>query len=108
MNAPNFNLTVSTYYPATNVIVSGRCVQLRCSGLLVKDVPANAELTIGTLPEEYRPPYKIIKYVLGAGTADRLFRIAIDVDGKVTYTATTAASANVGVNINETFVARAK
>lgn len=108
LNAANFDLTVSTYYPTTNVIVSGRTVQLHCSGLLVKDVPANAELAVGTLPEAYRPPYKIIKYVLGAGTADRLFRVSIDVDGKVTYTATAAAATNVGVNINETFVARSK
>ena len=108
LNAANFDLTVSTYYPATNIIVSGRTVQLHCSGLIVKDVPANAELAVGTLPEAYRPPYKVIKYVLGAGTADRLFRVSIDVDGKVTYAATTAAATGVGVNINETFVARSK
>ncbi|CUO13823.1 Collagen triple helix repeat (20 copies) [[Eubacterium] contortum] len=108
LNAANFDLTVSTYYPTTNVIVSGRTVQLHCSGLIVKDVPANAELAVGTLPEAYRPPYKVIKYVLGAGTADRLFRVSIDVDGKVTYAATTAAATGVGVNINETFVARSK
>lgn len=108
LNAANFNLIVSTYYPATNVIVSGRDVQLHCAGLLAKDVPANAELAVGTLPEAYRPPYKIIKYVLATGTTGRLLRLSIDVDGKVTYALTAAAATGVGVNINETFVARAK
>lgn len=108
LNATNFNLIVSTYYPVTNVIVSGRDVQLHCAGLLSKDVPANAELAVGTLPEAYRPPYKIIKYVLATGTTGRLLRLSIDVDGKVTYTLTADAATGVGVNINETFVARAK
>lgn len=108
LNATNFNLIVSTYYPVTNVIVSGRDVQLHCAGLLSKDVPANAELAVGTLPEAYRPPYKIIKYVLATGTTGRLLRLSIDVDGKVTYALTADAATGVGVNINETFVARAK
>lgn len=108
LNAANFNLIVSTYYPATNVIVSGRDVQLHCAGLLAKDVPANAELAVGTLPEAYRPPYKIIKYVLATGTTGRLLRLSIDVDGKVTYTLTADAATGVGVNINEAFVARAQ
>lgn len=108
LNAANFNLIVSTYYPVTNVIVSGRDVQLHCAGLLSKDVPANAELAVGTLPEAYRPPYKIIKYVLATGTTGRLLRLSIDVDGKVTYALTADAATGVGVNINETFVARAK
>lgn len=108
LNAANFNLIVSTYYPATNVIVSGRDVQLHCAGLLSKDVPANAELAVGTLPEAYRPPYKIIKYVLATGTTGRLLRLSIDVDGKVTYALTADAATGVGVNINETFIARAK
>lgn len=108
LNAANFNLIVSTYYPATNVIVSGRDVQLHCAGLLSKDVPANAELAVGTLPEAYRPPYKIIKYALATGTTGRLLRLSIDVDGKVTYALTADAATGVGVNINETFIARAK
>lgn len=108
LNAANFNLTVSTYYPTTNVIVSGRTVQLHCAGLLAKDVPIDAELTIGTLPEAYRPAYTIIKYVLGTGTTGRLFRICIDIEGKVTYKATAAVAANIGVNINETFIARVR
>ncbi|MBS6765920.1 MAG: hypothetical protein KH304_20415, partial [Clostridium sp.] len=36
LNAANFNLTNSTYYPVTNVIVSGRIMQLHCAGLLDK------------------------------------------------------------------------
>ena len=76
LNTANFNLTVSTYYPTTNVIVSGRTVQLHCAGLLAKDVPIDAELTIGTLPEAYRPAYTIIKYVLGTGTTLSLIHIS--------------------------------
>ena len=106
LNAANFTLTNSTYYPTTNVIVSGRVLQLQCAGLILKDVPANAEFVIGTLPATYRPSYKIIKYVLGGGTTSRLFRISIDVDGKVTYTPTADIATGVGVNINETFVAK--
>lgn len=106
LNASNFTLTNSTYYPTTNVIVSGRVLQLQCAGLILKDVPANAEFVIGTLPATYRPSYKIIKYVLGGGTTSRLFRISIDVDGKVTYTPTADIATGVGVNINETFIAK--
>lgn len=106
LNAANFTLTNSTYYPTTNVIVSGRVLQLQCAGLILKDVPANAEFVIGTLPATYRPSYKIIKYVLGGGTTSRLFRISIDVDGKVTYTPTADIATGVGVNINETFIAK--
>lgn len=106
LNASNFTLTNSTYYPTTNVIVSGRVVQLQCAGLILKDVPANSEFVIGTLPAAYRPSYKIVKYVLGGGTTSRLFRISIDVDGKVTYTPTADIATGVGVNINETFVAK--
>lgn len=108
LNAANFNLVNSTYYPVTNVIVSGRDVQLHCAGLLAKDVPANAELTIGTLPEAYRPPFGIIKYVLCSNSTNRLLRLLIDTDGKVTYTLTADTAKGVGVNINETFVARSK
>lgn len=108
LNAANFTLTNSTYYPTTNVIVSGRVVQLQCAGLILKDVPANAEFVIGTLPAAYRPSYKIIKYVLGGSTTSRLFRISIDVDGKVTYTPTADIATGVGVNINETFIARSQ
>ena len=106
LNAANFTLTNSTYYPTTSVIVSGRVMQLQCAGLILKDVPANSEFVIGTLPAAYRPSYKIIKYVLGGGTTSRLFRISIDVDGKVTYTPTADIATGVGVNINETFVAK--
>ena len=106
MNATNFNLIVSTYYPVTNVIVSGRDVQLHCAGLLSKDVPANAELAVGTLPEAYRPPYKIIKYGLCSASTNRLLRLSIDVDGKVTYALTADTAKGVGVNINETFIAK--
>lgn len=106
LNAANFTLTNSTYYPTTSVIVSGRVMQLQCTGLILKDVPANSEFVIGTLPAAYRPSYKIIKYVLGGGTTSRLFRISIDVDGKVTYTPTADIATGVGVNINETFVAK--
>lgn len=106
LNASNFTLTNSTYYPTTNVIVSGRVMQLQCAGLILKDVPANSEFVIGTLPAAYRPSYKIIKYVLGGSTTSRLFRISIDVDGKVTYTPTADIATGVGVNINETFVAK--
>lgn len=108
LNATNFTLTNSTYYPTTSVIVSGRVMQLQCTGLILKDVPANSEFVIGTLPAAYRPSYKIIKYVLAAGTTGRLLRLSIDVDGKVTYALTADAATGVGVNINETFVARAK
>ena len=108
LNAANFNLTNSTYYPVTNVIVSGRIMQLHCAGLLDKDVPADAELVIGTLPETYRPPYKIIKYGLCSASTNRLLRLSIDVDGKVTYALTADTAKGVGVNINETFVARSK
>ena len=106
LNAANFTLTNSTYYPTTSVIVSGRVMQLQCAGLILKDVPANSEFVIGTLPAAYRPSYKIIKYVLGGGTTSRLFRISIDVDGKVTYTPTADIATGVGVNINETFIAK--
>lgn len=106
LNASNFALTNSTYYPTTSVFVSGRVVQLQCAGLILKDVPANSEFVIGTLPAAYRPSYKIVKYVLGGGTTSRLFRISIDVDGKVTYTPTADIATGVGVNINETFVAK--
>ena len=106
LNASNFALTNSTYYPTTSVFVSGRVVQLQCAGLILKDVPANSEFVIGTLPAAYRPSYKIIKYVLGGGTTSRLFRISIDVDGKVTYTPTADIATGVGFNINETFVAK--
>lgn len=106
LNAANFTLTNSTYYPTTSVIVSGRVMQLQCTGLILKDVPANSEFVIGTLPAAYRPSYKIIKYVLGGGTTSRLFRISIDVDGKVTYTPTADIATGAGVNINETFVAK--
>ena len=106
LNASNFALTNSTYYPTTSVFVSGRVVQLQCAGLILKDVPANSEFVIGTLPAAYRPSYKIVKYVLGRGTTSRLFRISIDVDGKVTYTPTADIATGVGVNINETFVAK--
>lgn len=106
LNASNFTLTNSTYYPTTSVFVSGRVVQLQCAGLILKDVPANSEFVIGTLPAAYRPSYKIVKYVLGGGTTSRLFRISIDVDGKVTYTPTADIATGVGVNINETFVAK--
>lgn len=106
MNAANFTLTNSTYYPTTSVIVSGRVMQLQCTGLILKDVPANSEFVIGTLPAAYRPSYKIIKYVLGGGTTSRLFRISIDVDGKVTYTPTADIATGAGVNINETFVSK--
>ena len=106
LNAANFTLTNSTYYPTTSVIVSGRVMQLQCAGLILKDVPANSEFVIGTLPAAYRPSYKIVKYVLGGGTTSRLFRISIDVDGKVTYTPTADIATGVGVNINETFVAK--
>ena len=106
LNASNFTLTNSTYYPTTSVFVSGRVVQLQCAGLILKDVPANAEFVIGTLPAAYRPSYKIIKYVLGGSTTSRLFRISIDVDGKVTYTPTADIATGVGVNINETFIAK--
>lgn len=106
LNAANFTLTNSTYYPTTSVFVSGRVVQLQCAGLILKDVPANSEFVIGTLPAAYRPSYKIVKYVLGGGTTSRLFRISIDVDGKVTYTPTADIATGVGVNINETFVAK--
>lgn len=108
LNAANFNLINSTYYPVTNVIVSGRTMQLHCAGLLDKDVPADAELVIGTLPETYRPPYKIIKYGLCSASTNRLLRLSIDVDGKVTYALTADTAKGVGVNINETFVARSK
>ena len=64
LNASNFTLTNSTYYPTTNVIVSGRVVQLQCAGLILKDVPANAEFVIGTLPAAYRPSYKILKKLI--------------------------------------------
>ena len=106
LNAANFNLTNSTYYPVTNVIVSGRIMQLHCAGLLDKDVPADAELVIGTLPETYRPPYKIIKYGLCSASTNRLLRLSIDVDGKVTYALTADTAKGVGVNINETFIAK--
>lgn len=106
LNAANFNLTNSTYYPVTNVIVSGRIMQLHCAGLLDKDVPADAELVIGTLPEAYRPPYKIIKYGLCSASTNRLLRLSIDVDGKVTYALTADTAKGVGVNINETFIAK--
>ena len=106
LNAANFTLTNSTYYPTTSVIVSGRVMQLQCTGLILKDVPANSEFVIGTLPAAYRPSYKIIKYVLGGGTTSRLFRISIDVDGKVTYTPTADIATGAGVNINETFVSK--
>lgn len=106
LNAANFTLTNSTYYPTTSVIVSGRVMQLQCAGLILKDVPANSEFVIGTLPAAYRPSYKIIKYVLGGGTTSRLFRISIDVDGKVTYTPTADIATGAGVNINETFVSK--
>lgn len=106
LNAANFTLTNSTYYPVTNVIASGRAIQLQCAGLMLQNVPANAEFVIGTLPAAYRPSYKIIKYVLGGGTTSRLFRISIDVDGKVTYTPTADIATGAGVNINETFVAK--
>ena len=106
LNAANFTLTNSTYYPTTSVIVSGRVMQLQCAGLILKDVPANSEFVIGTLPAAYRPSYKIIKYVLGGGTTSRLFRISIEVDGKVTYTPTADIATGVGVNINETFIAK--
>ena len=106
LNASNFALTNSTYYPTTSVFVSGRVVQLQCAGLILKDVPANSEFVIGTLPAAYRPSYKIIKYVLGGSTTSRLFRISIDVDGKVTYTPTADIATGVGVNINETFIAK--
>ena len=106
LNAANFTLTNSTYYPTTSVIVSGRVMQLQCAGLILKDVPANSEFVIGTLPAAYRPSYRIIKYVLGGGTTSRLFRISIDVDGKVTYTPTADIATGVGVNINETFIAK--
>lgn len=106
LNVANFTLTNSTYYPVTNVIASGRAIQLQCAGLILKDVPANAEFVIGTLPAAYRPSYKIIKYVLGGSTTSRLFRISIDVDGKVTYTPTADIATGVGVNINETFIAK--
>ena len=106
LNAANFTLTNSTYYPTTSVIISGRVMQLQCTGLILKDVPANSEFVIGTLPAAYRPSYKIIKYVLGGGTTSRLFRISIDVDGKVTYTPTADIATGVGVNINETFIAK--
>ncbi len=106
LNVANFTLTNSTYYPVTNVIASGRAIQLQCAGLILKDVPANAEFVIGTLPAAYRPSYKIIKYVLGGSTTSRLFRISIDVDGKVTYTPTADIATGVGVNINETFVSK--
>lgn len=106
LNAANFTLTNSTYYPTTSVIVSGRVMQLQCAGLILKDVPANSEFVIGTLPAAYRPSYKIIKYVLGGSTTSRLFRISIDVDGKVTYTPTADIATGVGVNINETFIAK--
>ena len=106
LNAANFTLTNSTYYPTTSVIVSGRVMQLQCAGLILKDVPANSEFVIGTLPAAYRPSYKIIKYVLGGGTTSLLFRISLDVDGKVTYTPTADIATGVGVNINETFIAK--
>lgn len=108
LNAANFNLVNSTYYPVTNVIVSGRSVQIHCAGLLLKDVPANAELTIGTLSEAYRPPFGILKYVLCSNSTNRLLRLLIDTDGKVTYTLTADTAKGVGVNINETFVAKTK
>lgn len=106
LNASNFTLTNSTYYPTTSVFVSGRVVQLQCAGLILKDVPANSEFVIGTLPAAYRPSYKIVKYVLGGVTTSRLFRISIYVDGKVTYTPTADIATGVGVNINETFIAK--
>lgn len=81
---------------------------MHCAGLLDKDVPSDAELTIGTLPETYRPPYKIIKYGLCSASTNRLLRLSIDVDGKVTYALTADTAKGVGVNINETFVARTK
>ncbi len=108
LNAAAFNLINSTYYPVTNVIVSGRIMQLHCAGLLYKDVPADAELVIGTLPETYRPPYKIIKYGLCSASTNRLLRLSIDVDGKVTYALTADTAKGVGVNINETFLAKTK
>lgn len=108
LNAAAFNLINSTYYPVTNVIVSGRIMQLHCAGLLDKDVPADAELVIGTLPETYRPPYKIIKYGLCSASTNRLLRLSIDVDGKVTYALTADTAKGVGVNINETFLAKTK
>lgn len=97
-------LTTSTYYPTTYAYISGRALNLRCSGFVAKDVPANTELTIGTLPEKYRPTTAFLKYGLCGGTTGRLIRIYIGTDGKVTYTLTIAIASGGSVNINETFV----
>lgn len=107
LNAANLSLTNSTYYPTTYVIVCDRVVQIRIAGFVLKDVPVDAELLLGTLPAAYCPPYQVIKYVFGGNTTSRLFRLAIESTGKVTLATYTAIPEKTGININETFIAKA-
>lgn len=106
MQAATVTMSSSTYYPPIQVVVSGRVLQIRCSGIIAKDIAANLELTIGTIPAAYRPPNAIIKYVLGGNTTSRMFRISIATDGTLTLAATSALATGSSVNINETFVAK--
>ncbi|MBS6764010.1 MAG: hypothetical protein KH304_10605 [Clostridium sp.] len=72
------------------------------------DKTASLQTSVNQLNSNFRPPYKIIKYGLCSASTNRLLRLSIDVDGKVTYALTADTAKGVGVNINETFVARSK
>ena len=101
-NQNRIELTNSSYYPVTIGYRNGQVVYLKCSGILEKEVPANAGYVVAlSMPAEYCPNVDITAYP-NISYAGKNIKVDITTTGKVIFT--TPEKLPIGFGLNMHFV----
>lgn len=103
----NSNLNGSTTilnknYLNVNAAVKAGVKYLRCSTVPNAAMNAGTSYSVGTLPENMRPTYKISQEILCGG--GNIIRLDITTDGAFTVVPSQAIPITTGININFAFI----
>lgn len=106
LNVESKNLTSSSYYPTSVIYRSVRSVHLKCTGYIKKAISAGVELAItpeNGIPEKCRPSGSLVIYA-PFDSSGEIMRIAIQANGKITFTSPKALTVNASLNLHVNYV----